>query len=33
MDVRWLVFINFSMSKNMKREVTNIDGFIFQLLY
>lgn len=23
MDVRWLVFINFSMSKNMKREVTN----------
>ena len=31
MDVRWLVFINFSMSKNMKREVTNRDGFIFQL--
>ena len=31
MDVRWLVFISFSMSKNMKREVTNRDGFIFQL--
>lgn len=29
MDIRWLVFVSFSMSNNMKREVTNIDGFIF----
>ena len=29
MDVRWLVFITFSMSKIMTRKVTNRDGFIF----
>ena len=31
MDVRWLVFITFSMSKIMTRKVTNRDEFIFQL--